>query len=209
MRHLIAVLFLLGVLLGTPDTGICATGTPSPLLQQVLGELARHEAVRADFVQTRSNPALARPQESHGQLLFVLGHGMLWQSLTPVAETLAFTGKQAARIDTRGQAYPLRNARGVAQISGMLQAMLGGRSDEVSRQFTITASGSAAHWTLQLVPRQERVAQVLERVELSGDDFLQGIRIVMHDGGDTDIRFSRNRDAGTLSALEKHVLGLP
>ncbi|MCP1374666.1 outer membrane lipoprotein carrier protein LolA [Dyella lutea] len=209
MRHLIALLFALGVLLGTPDIGLCATGTPSPLLQQVLGELARHEAVRADFVQTRSNPALARPQESHGQLLFVLGHGMLWQSLTPVAETLAFTGKQAARIDTRGQAYPLRNARGVAQISGMLQAMLGGRSDEVSRQFTITASGSAAHWTLQLVPRQERVAQVLERVELSGDDFLQGIRIVMHDGGDTDIRFSRNRDAGTLSALEKHVLGLP
>ena len=209
MRHLIAVLFALGVLLGTPDTGLCATGTPTPLLQQVLGELARHEAVRADFVQTRSNPALARPQESHGQLLFVLGHGMLWQSLAPVAETLAFTGRQAARIDTQGQAYPLRNARGVAQISDMLQSMLAGHGDEVSRQFDMTASGTLAHWTLQLVPRQERVARVLERIELSGGEFLQGIRIVMHDGGDTDIRFSHNRDAGELSGLEKRVLGLP
>lgn len=207
MRRLIVLLLALGVLLGNPGTGLRAAD--APLLQQVLDGLARHEAVRADFVQTRSNPALARPQESHGHVLFVLGRGMLWQSQAPVAETLAFTGRRAARIDPQGQAYPMRNARGVAQISEMLQSMLAGRSDEVSRQFEMTASGTVAHWTLQLVPRQERVARVLERVELSGDGFLQRIRIVMHDGGDTDIRFSHSRDAGALSALEKHALNLP
>ena len=209
MHRLTVLLLALSLLLGGACSDLHAADTSAPLLQQVLAGLARHEAVRADFVQTRSNPALAKPQESQGRLLFVLGRGMLWQAQAPVAETLAFSGRRAARVDLQGQPHPLRNARGVAQISEMLQAMLAGRSDEVSRQFDVTASGTAAQWTLRLVPKQERVARVLGSVELSGRDFLEGIRIVMHDGGDTDIRFSHTRDAGALSGLEKRALGLP
>ncbi|WP_426664564.1 LolA family protein [Rhodanobacter aciditrophus] len=179
------------------------------LLQSVLAALGQHTAVRADFTQTRSNPALEKPQVSQGQLLFVLGHGMLWQTRTPFAETLAFTGTQAARIGPQGQPHPMRDARGVTRISQMLQAMLAGRADEVRRQFHIAASGSAAQWTLRLVPKQERMARVLGSIELSGDAYLEGIRIAMRDGGDTDIRFNRTRDAGALSGLEKRALGLP
>ena len=209
MPRLIASL-LLGVLLLTAGVPAAhATAPGQPLLQQVLAELGRHDAVRADFVQTRSNPALARPQVSHGQLLFVLGHGMLWQTQSPYAATLAFTGRQAARIDEQGRAFPMHDDRGVSQISQMLQAMLAGHADEVRRQFHIAASGTTAKWTLRLVPRQERVARVLGSIELSGDAFLEHIRIAMRDGGGTDIRFSQTRDAGALSGLEKRVLGLP
>jgi len=183
--------------------------TDDTLLQSVLTALGQHAAVRADFTQTRSNPALEKPQVSQGQLLFVLGHGMLWQTQAPYTETLAFTGQQATRIDPQGQSYPMRDARGVGQISQMLQAMLSGHADEVRRQFHIAASGSAAQWTLRLVPKQERVAHVLASIELSGDAFLENIRIAMRDGGDTDIRFTQTRDAGALSGPEKRALGLP
>ncbi|BFI96624.1 MAG: outer membrane lipoprotein carrier protein LolA [Rhodanobacter sp.] len=183
--------------------------TDDTLLQSVLTALGQHAAVRADFVQTRSNPALEKPQVSRGQLLFVLGHGMLWQTQAPFAETLAFTGRQAARIDPQGLPHPMRDARGAGQISQMLQAMLAGHADEVRRQFDIAASGSTAHWTLRLVPKQARVARVLGSIELSGDAFLESIRIAMRDGGATDIRFSQTRDAGVLSRLEKRALGLP
>jgi hypothetical protein len=179
------------------------------LLQSVLTALGQHVAVRAEFTQTRSNPALEKPQVSQGQLLFVLGHGMLWQTQTPFAETLAFTGQQAARIDTQGQPHPMRDARGVSRISQMLQAMLAGHADEVRRQFHIAASGNAAQWTLRLMPRQERMARVLGSIELSGDAYLEGIRIAMRDGGDTVIRFAQTRDAGALSGLEKRALRLP
>ena len=179
------------------------------LLQRVLATLGQHTAVRADFTQARSNPALEKPQVSQGQLLFVLGHGMLWQTQAPFAQTLAFTGQQAARIDPQGQPHPMRDAQGVSRISQMLQAMLAGHVDEVRRQFHIAASGSTAHWTLQLVPRQERMARVLGSIELSGDAYLEGIRIAMRDGSHTDIRFSQTRDAGTLSGLEKRALDLP
>ncbi|WP_329740886.1 outer membrane lipoprotein carrier protein LolA [Dyella sp. A6] len=209
MRRLIAPLLLCILLLvGVLPPGH-ADGTDQPLLQQILTGLARHHAVRADFVQTRSNPALARPQTSHGQLLFVLGHGMLWQTVAPYAETLAFTGTRAARIDAQGRAQRMHDARGVSQISQMLQAMLAGHVDTVRRQFDISASGTASAWTLRLVPKQERVARVLGSIVLSGDAFLQDIRIAMRDGGGTDIRFSHSRDAARFNPLEKQVLGLP
>jgi len=179
------------------------------LLQGVLAELGRHAAVRADFTQTRSNPALTRPQVSQGRLLFVLGHGMLWQTVSPYRETIALTGSRSARIDADGSAHPMRGERGVSQVSQMLQAMLGGKLDEALRQFNVAASGAPARWTLRFVPRQERVARVLGNIELQGDDYLQGITIVMQDGARTEIRFAHTRDAGPLTALEKRALALP
>ncbi|TAM19590.1 MAG: outer membrane lipoprotein carrier protein LolA, partial [Rhodanobacter sp.] len=85
MRRLIAPLFLSCLLLCvasvTAQTATTqATAPDDALLQHVLAELGQHQAVRAGFVQTRANPALTQPQVSRGQLLFVLNHGMLWQT---------------------------------------------------------------------------------------------------------------------------------
>lgn len=179
------------------------------LLHTVLTQLSQHAAVRAAFTQQRQSPALTQPQTSSGQLLFVTGHGMLWQVQQPYQETLALTGTRSARIDASGNLQTVRSERGVSQISQMLQGMLGGQLDTVTRQFDVQASGSAAHWNLRFTPKQARVAQVLLSVQLDGGAFLQRIRIDMHDGTQTDIRMTDPRDAGPLSALEKHALGLP
>lgn len=179
------------------------------LLQSVLAELGKYVAVRADFTQTRSNPALDKPQVSQGQLLFVLGHGMLWQTVSPYRETLALTGDRSARIDADGNATAVRGDRGVSQVSQMLQGMLGGRLDEARRQFAVEASGTPAQWALRFVPKQARMARVLGSITLHGGDYLQGIAIAMQDGSGTDIRFDRTRDAGPLSVPEKRALGLP
>lgn len=203
MRRLIALLLLC---LAAP---LAAAPANDALLRDVLAELGRHQAVRAEFTQLRENPALAKPQQSSGRLLFVLGHGMLWQILAPYPETLALTGSHTARIDADGRARRVRSERGVSQVSQMLQGMLGGRLDEALRQFDVEASGTPAQWTLRFVPRQERMARVLGSITLSGDAYLQGIAIAMQDGARTEIRFSRTRDAGALDALERRALGLP
>jgi outer membrane lipoprotein-sorting protein len=186
-----------------------AQGTSPDLLHNVLTELSQHTAVRAAFTQQRQNPALATPQNSSGQLLFVTGHGMLWQVQQPYQETLALTGSQTTRIDASGHAQAVRNERGVSQISQMLQSMLAGQLDTVMRQFNVSAEGTATQWTLHFTPKQARVAQVLRGIQLDGGSFLQGIHIDMQDGTLTDIRMTDTRDAGPLSEPEKHALGLP
>jgi outer membrane lipoprotein-sorting protein len=179
------------------------------LLHSVLAQLSQHTAVRANFTQERKNPALTQPQNSSGQLLFVAGHGMLWQVQQPYQQTLALTDSKTMSIDAAGHAQPVRNERGVSQISQMLQSMLAGQIDTVTRQFNVTAEGSPAQWTLHFTPKQARVAQVLQSIALDGGTFLQGIHIAMHDGTQTDIRMTDARDAEPLTALEKRALGLP
>ena len=203
MRRLIVVLFCL--LVGC----LHAQDNTPDLLHGVLAQLNQHSAVRAAFIQQRQSPALTQTQDSSGQLLFVTGHGMVWQVQQPYQQTLALTGDRNAQIDAQGRIQPLRNARGIAQISQMLQAMLAGQIDTVLRQFDVRAEGSPTQWTLHFTPKQARVAQVLRGIALSGDSYLQGIHIDMQDGTQTDIRMHDTRDAGALSPLEKRALGLP
>jgi len=207
MRRLIFAV-LLGLFCGA---GFAAgTGKPEQaLLDNIMASLSQHTAVRADFVQTRSNPALARPQQSTGKLLFVLGRGMVWRTLQPFAESLALTGSRTSRLGPQGRFEPVRDARGVSQVSQMLQSLLAGKPDQVLRAFAVEANGNASRWTLVFTPKQARIARVLGGITLTGDAFLEGIRIDMHDGSSTDIRFSDTRDAGPLDALEKRALDLP
>lgn len=211
MRRLIFAV-LLGLFCGASLAAAPAVSVSQPdqaLLDNIMASLSLHAAVRADFVQTRSNPALAKPQESTGKLLFVLGHGMLWRTLQPFTESLALTGNHTSRLDTQGRFERVRDARGVSQVSQMLQSLLAGQPDQVLRAFAVKASGTVEQWTLVFTPKQARIARVLGDITLTGDAFLEGIRIDMHDGSSTDIRFSATRDAGPLDALEKRALDLP
>jgi outer membrane lipoprotein-sorting protein len=208
MRRLMTFLFCCALSCGASFAAHAADADPA-LLKSVLSGLANHSAVRAGFTQTRSNPALAQPQVSHGTLLFVLGHGMLWKTEQPYQETIALTGSHAARLDAQGKLQPIRDARGVSQVSQMLQSLLAGKPDDVLRQFDVQTSGSVDKWELHFTPKQSRIARVLAGIELNGDAFLEGIRIDMHDGSATDIRFADTRDAGAITAIEKNALGLP
>jgi len=179
------------------------------LLHSILNQLSQHTAVRANFTQQRQSPALTQPQISSGQLLFVTGHGMLWQVQQPYQQSLALTGTRALRIDANGHMQLVHSERGVSQISQMLQGMLTGQLDEVTRQFDVRASGSASQWNLHFTPKQARMAQVLKGIQLDGGVYLQRIRIDTQDGMQTDIQMTDTHDAGPLNALEKQALGLP
>jgi outer membrane lipoprotein-sorting protein len=202
MRRLIALVTLF--------CAFAAHAQAPTLTDDILGHLAKHPQVRAEFTQSRENPALAEPQLSHGDLLFVIGHGMVWHTRDPFDDTLVFTSGDTSRLNAQGKLERVRDGnRGVSQVSGMLQSLLAGKSDDAKRQFTITADGTVGHWTLHFVPRQARVAKVLAGITLKGDDFLQSIEVDLASGERTVITFANTRDAGALTPLETRVLGIP
>jgi len=196
---LIALLFVTSVHAQAPS-----------LANEILGSLAKHPQVRAEFSQSRENPALAEPQVSKGDLLFVIGHGMVWHTRDPFEDTLVLTSGDTRRLDAQGKLERVRDGnRGVSQVSGMLQSLLAGKSEEAARQFTITADGSIDRWTLTFVPRQARVARVLAGITLKGDAFLESIEVNLASGERTLITFTNTRDADSLTPVEAKVLGVP
>lgn len=201
MRRLIALAALLFA---------CAGQAATVRVEDVLAHLSKHATVRADFTQTRENPALATPQVSRGELLFVVGHGMLWHTREPYDDTLVFTADGTSRVDAQGKAQRVRDVnRGIGQVTAMLQGLLAGRSEEAARQFDIAADGDLAHWTLRFTPRQSRMARVLKTIALRGGEFLDGIEVDMANGETTRIDFSNTRDAGMPGAVEAKLLGIP
>jgi hypothetical protein len=50
---------------------------------------------------------------------------------------------------------------------------------------------------------------VLRRIELQGDQYLQGIDVELENGERTRIRFADTREAGPLSDIERRALGMP
>lgn len=202
MRRLIALAALL--------CAFAAQAQAPTLVDDILAHLARHTQVRADFTQRRDNPALAEPQVSHGELLFVIGHGMLWHTRDPFEDTLVLTAGDTSRLNAQGKLERVRDGnRGVSQVSGMLQSLLSGKSDEAMRQFTVTAEGTQERWTLHFVPRQARMSRVLAGITLKGDAFLESIEVDLASGERTLITFANTHDAGSLTLLEAKVLGVP
>jgi hypothetical protein len=59
--------------------------------------------------------------------------------------------------------------------------------------FDVTAQGSVSRWTLELKPCQEHVAHFLAGLMLSGDRFIEEIRIDEASGDSTRILFSQSR----------------
>lgn len=202
MRRLITFAFLL--------CAFVAQARATTSVDDILAHLGRHPQVRADFTQSRENPALTEPQASHGELLFVIGHGMLWHTREPFDDTLVFTAGDTSRLDAQGTLERVRDGnRGVSQVSAMLQSLLAGKSDEAMRQFSVSAEGTPERWTLHFVPRQTRMARVLAGITLKGDAFLQAIEVDLANGERTLITFANTHDADSLTLLEAKVLGVP
>ena len=206
MRRLIALFALLCCT--TLAYAQTAPAAAPALVDDVLTHLAKHQRVRAEFTQRRENPDLAEAQVSTGDLLFVIGKGMMWHTRAPYEDTLVLTGGDTRRLNAQGKLERVRDGnRGVSQVSGMLQGLLAGKTDEAARQFTITAEGSVDNWTLHFVPKQARVARVLAGITLKGDAFLESIDVNLASGERTAISFANTREAGALSPVEASALG--
>lgn len=186
-------------------------GNPA-LVSQVASHLAQAKGVRAQFAQTQTLAAMKQPLVSTGSLLFLRERGVIWRIDTPYKATYVITDAGVAEINANGQrvtAHSAQGTRGVAQVSKMMRAMLGGDLSALYSQFDVQAEGSAAHWRMQLTPNQPQLAQSIKGLQMSGGDFLQSLRIALANGDTTQLEFSKSEAVSEPAADERSLLGAP
>ncbi|MFM0594045.1 outer membrane lipoprotein carrier protein LolA [Paraburkholderia dilworthii] len=188
-----------------------AAGNPA-LVSQIAAHLAQAKGVRAQFTQTQTLAAMKQPLVSSGSLLFFRERGVIWQIDTPYKATYVITDAGVTELNAAGQrvtTHSAQGARGVAQVSKMMRAMLGGDLSALYSQFDVQAEGSAAQWRMQLTPNQPQIAQSIKGLEMSGGDYLQSLRITLANGDVTKLDFAKSAAVAELTPAERSLLGAP
>jgi outer membrane lipoprotein-sorting protein len=188
-----------------------AAGNPA-LVSQIAAHLAQAKGVRAEFTQTQTLAAMKQPLVSTGSLLFFRERGVLWQIDTPYKATYVITDAGVTQLDASGHrvtTHSAQSARGVAQVSTMMRAMLGGDLSALYSQFDVQAEGSAAQWRMQLTPNQPQIAQSIKGLQMNGGDYLQRLRITLANGDVTQLDFAKSAAVTAPTPAERSLLGGP
>lgn len=151
------------------STALPAFATP-PDAAAIVAGLKRAPPARTAYTEVRWSGLLERPLILHGELEY-LGPDRLGKRVdAPYREQM--TVADGTATVRRGERKPRSFALGQApELEGFLRgfsALLGGDAETLQRDFTLTASGDAANWQLQLKPRDGRLARRMPSIEVDG-----------------------------------------
>nr|WP_244817258.1 outer membrane lipoprotein carrier protein LolA [Caballeronia sp. Lep1P3] len=182
------------------------------LVSQVASRLAQTKGVRAQFTQTQTLSAMKQPLVSTGTIVFYRERGVIWRIQTPYKATFVITDAGVSQFDANGKRIGTKGAQGmsgVAQVSKMMRAMLGGDLSALYSQFDVDAQGASSQWTLRLKPSQPQLAQSVKALQMRGGAFLQSLTIELANGDATQIEFTKSEALDDMPPAERGLLGAP
>ena len=185
------------------------------LVSQIAAQLGRASGIRAHFTQTQTRAALKQPLVSSGSLLLVRGRGVVWHIETPYQAIYLITDAGVSEINAEGQriggtsARGTSGTRGVAEVSRMMRAMLGGDLSALYSQFDVQATGTLAQWRMRLTPNQPQLAQAIKDLQMSGGGYLRTLRITLASGDVTSLDFADSTTVTDLTPAEQRLFGAP
>lgn len=157
-------------------------------LTQLMQVLAQVKAGEATFTELRHSSMLDRPVESSGRLTFQAPDRFVRETLKPRSESLAVVGNEVTmRQGSRSRTVQLDSVPEAAVIVEAVRGTLTGNREAIERHFEAQVSGSAARWSLLMVPREERLRLQVVQIAVTGQQAqLREITVSMT-GGDYSI----------------------
>jgi len=151
-------------------SGLVASAVAAPLgLDQLMDALASSPHGAATFTEKKYISILDEPVESSGTLRFVAPARLEKHTLKPSAESLVLDG-EVLTVE-RGRRKRVLQLKEYPEIAGMIEsirATLAGDRHALERVYQLSLQGTAAHWTLVLVPLDAKVASVVARIRMEG-----------------------------------------
>jgi len=165
-------------------------------LDQLMRDLAQNRSGRASFVEKKSIALLDKPVESSGELFFRAPDHLEKRTLKPKPESMVLDqgilvierGRQKHRLQL--QDYPE-----LAAFIDSIRGTLAGDRLALERSYRLSLDGRAEHWTLQLLPVDEKMQAVVKRIRIAGArDAVRSIEITQADG-DSSLMLIEKLDA--------------
>ena len=176
MRHLLLALALLLV------AAISHAATWD--IDQLMRSLAQTRSSHARFVEKKTIAMLDQPVESSGELFYSAPDHLEKRTLKPKAESMTVDG--GTLIIERGRQkhrLQLQDSPELAAFIDSIRATLAGDRKALERSYRLRLDGSVEHWTLELVPLDEKMQAVVKRIRIVGVlDTLRSIETTQADG---------------------------
>lgn len=163
-------------------------------LAALSAQLQQQPVVQGQFQQTRYLHNLPQALHSSGVFTLVQKQGLYWELQSPFALRLRLDARGIAQQDAQGQ-WQISPQSGQSRQIALFMALLGGDTEELSRDFELQLSGTAQDWQLMLKPKSAVLQQIFQYIQLQGDQFLRQVEILETQGDRSLIRFSDIQNA--------------
>ena len=162
-------------------------------LDQLMQNLARIRSDHAGFVEKKSIAMLDKPVESSGELYYTAPDHLEKRTLKPKPESLTVDGDTLI-IERNHQTHrlQLQSYPEIAAFIDSIRSTLSGDRAALERNYRINLSGTAEHWTLQLLPIDPKMQKVAKQIRIAGEqNALRSIEIIQADGDSSFMSIER------------------
>lgn len=178
------------------------------LLEQVRLQMQRAPVMHGSFSQSRKIKGFKQPLLSSGVFVVAQEKGIVWQVQKPFASMLLVKPDRLQSLQADGAlSFELSAEKepAIQTINAMLFAVMSADIGVLQQHFDMTGNASSAHWRMQLVPRDQMLAQWMQQIELQGKQFIEHVRLVEAQGEVSEIALTNMRPSQTLSAADAQL----
>lgn len=193
MIHTVRLFRLAPIVLGL----VFAMTSPAVLaawdIQQLMDSLAQNRSSQASFVEKKTIAMLERPVESSGELFYSAPDHLEKRTLKPKPESMVIDGNDLL-IERGRQKHRLQLASypELAAFIDSIRGTLAGDRQALERNYQLSLEGTAERWTLQLLPRDDKMLAVVQRIRIAGArDQVRSIEIAQADGDSSVMRIEK------------------
>jgi len=153
-------------------------------IDQLMRSLAQIRSDHSSFVEKKFIAMLDKPVESSGELFYTAPDHLEKRTIKPKPEAMILDhgtlvierGRQTHRLQS--QDYPE-----LAAFIDSIRGTLAGDRKALERNYRLSLDGTAEHWTLQLLPADEKMQAVVKGIRIAGvRDAVRSIEITQADG---------------------------
>jgi outer membrane lipoprotein-sorting protein len=168
-----------------------AEPAPMPTLEALMAGMADTSGVAARFVERKEIALLSEPIETRGTLLFVPPDRLVRTTHLPSRSRLVIAGERFSFRDAAGGDAVDLSANPLARefVENFI-VLFNGDLAKLRARYEPTFGTTGAEWSLALAPRHRPLADLIERITLSGAGrMLRRMEMLERDGDRTTTVF--------------------
>lgn len=138
-------------------------------IDQLMRGLAQTRSSHARFVEKKTIAILDMPVESSGELFYSAPDQLEKRTLKPKPESITIHGDRLT-IERGRKKYrlQLQDYPELTAFIDSIRGTLAGDRKALERNYRLSLDGTAAGWTLQLLPTDEKMQTVVKRIRIAG-----------------------------------------